>query len=68
VHSHYILLSPPAAVPSLLELLPAEEDDGRVTRTVERYDPLPPGQAIIWTDDRHAALDALDLMRYLKGH
>jgi hypothetical protein len=47
--------------------VPAEEDGGRVKRTVMEYEPLPPGRAVIWTDDRHAALDALDLRRYLFG-
>ncbi len=51
----------------VLDWLPAEEDDARVKRTLKAYDPVPPGRAVIWTDDRHAALDALDLRRYLSG-
>ena len=51
----------------LIAALPPEEDDGRVTRTVTVYEPVPPGRAVVWTDDRHAAVDSLDLRRYLGG-
>ena len=65
--SQYLLLCRPTQVKLVASWLPAEEDNGRVKRTVTPYDPLPPGRAVVWTDDRHAALDALDLRRYLLG-
>ncbi|HEY9249303.1 MAG TPA: fused MFS/spermidine synthase [Rariglobus sp.] len=67
VSSQYILVCRPRDADQIAAWLPAEEDDGRVRRSVVRYDPLPAGQAIIWTDERHAALDALDLRRFLGG-
>lgn len=65
--SQYLLLCRPNQVKEVASWVPAEEDNGRVKRTVTEYDPLPPGRAVAWTDDRHAALDALDLRRYLFG-
>lgn len=65
--SQYILIGSDERVRELLPWFPEEEDNGRVTRNVTVYDPLPPGRATVWTDDRHAALDALNLMDYLRG-
>jgi hypothetical protein len=65
--TEYILVCRPAQLKGLLAWFPAEEDDGRVSRTLTSYDPLPPGERMIWTDDRHAILDCLDLRRYLFG-
>ena len=63
--TEYILVCRPAQLPQVSGWLPAEEDEGRVKRTVTPYVPEPPGSTIVWTDDRHAALDSLDLQRYL---
>jgi hypothetical protein len=63
--TQYILVCLPAQLRQISEWLPAEEDGGRVKRFVTAYDPEPPGNAIVWTDDRHAALDSLDLRRYM---
>ena len=65
--SQYILVGPARQIHEALPWLPSEEDDGRVRRTVTIYDPVPPGQAVIWTDERNAALDALNLQSYLHG-
>lgn len=65
--SQYLILCRPEQLKTVTSWLPAEEDDGRVKRRVIAYDPLPPGRTIIWTDDRHAVMDALDLRRYLLG-
>ena len=65
--SQYILIGNPDRIQQMLAWFPANEDDGRVTREVTVYDPLPPGRATVWTDDRHAALDALNLQNYLRG-
>jgi predicted O-methyltransferase YrrM len=65
--TEYVLVCHPARLRSIISWLPAEEDKGRVKRTVTAYDPVPPGSAIVWTDDRNATLDALDFRRYLTG-
>lgn len=65
--SHYILVGRPDLIKTSLDWFPAEEDEGRVQRTVTSYDPLPRGRATVWTDDRHAALDALNLGDYLRA-
>ncbi len=47
---------------------PADEENGRVTRTVTHHrSPFIP-QECVWSDDRNAALDALALDRYLFDH
>ncbi|HTB81626.1 MAG TPA: fused MFS/spermidine synthase [Opitutaceae bacterium] len=66
-NTQYILLCRPEQLARITAWLPAEEDDGRVKRTLTEYAPEPPGSTIVWTDERHAALDALDLRRYLFG-
>ena len=63
--TRYLLVFRPGRLAQVASWLPAREDDGRVTRTLTAYEPLPPGDAIVWTDDRHADLDALDFVRYL---
>jgi hypothetical protein len=65
--SQYLIVCRPGQSQEVARWLPEEEDNGRVKRTVTPYDPQPPGRAIIWSDDRHAALDALDLSRYIMG-
>ena len=65
--TEYILVCRPAQLKGLLGWFPTEEDDRRVSRTLTAYDPLPPGESMIWTDDRHAILDCLDLRRFLFG-
>ena len=67
VDTKYILAFRPAQLSQVLAWLPAEEDEGRLKRTVNLFDPRPPGETVVWTDDRHAALDALDLPGYLLG-
>ncbi len=64
-HTEYIIVCRPGQLKSLAAAFPAEEDGGRVKRTVTPYDPQPPGAAVLWTDDRNAALDVLDLGRFL---
>ena len=65
--SQYILVGHTEQIHQTLAWLPAEEEDGRVRRTVTVYDPLPPAQAVVWTDERNAALDAINLQNYLRG-
>jgi hypothetical protein len=65
--SQYLILCRPGQLNEVTSWLPEQEDNGRVKRTVIAYSPLPPGRATIWSDDRQATLDALDLKRYLVG-
>jgi hypothetical protein len=65
--SQYIIIGQAERISETHNWLPTEEDDARVQRNVTIYDPLPPGRAVVWTDDRNAALDALDLANYLRG-
>lgn len=65
--NQYLVLCPPNQLDEVMKWVPEAEDDGRVRRTVMSYEPLPPGRAVIWTDDRHSALDALEIGRYLAG-
>ncbi|MGA3007846.1 MAG: fused MFS/spermidine synthase [Opitutaceae bacterium] len=66
-NTEYILVCRPEQLGSVTAWLPAGEDNNRVTRTVTTYAPEPPGNTTVWTDDRHAALDALNLRAYLLG-
>lgn len=65
--TQYLIVCRPGQLKQIMGSLPADEDDGRVKRTLAAYEPVPPGRAVVWTDDRHAALDALDLRKYLSG-
>ncbi len=65
--TQYVFLCRPYQLRQVIAWLPTEEEDGRVKRTLTQYDAAPPDDAIFWTDDRNAALDALDLRRYLAG-
>jgi len=65
--SQYFVLCRPEQLQDVMSWVPLDEDNGRVKRSVTVYQPLPPGRAVIWTDDRHAAIDALELRRYLTG-
>ncbi|MBK8477973.1 MAG: fused MFS/spermidine synthase [Opitutaceae bacterium] len=63
----YIVVCRGSQVETLKGWLPGEEDEGRVKREVAPYYPRPDEVAAEWTDDRHAALEALDVGRYLRG-
>ncbi len=65
VNTQYILVCRPNQLRPASDWLPAEEDGGRVRRSVTAYDPEPPGNAVIWTDDRHAAIESLNLAQFL---
>jgi hypothetical protein len=66
--TQYILVCRPTQIKQVISWMPLEEDDGRVTQILVPYDFLPPGEAVVWTDDRHAAIDSLDLRAYLSLH
>ena len=63
--THYILVFRPTRLTQIVSWLPEQEDDGRVTRFLVAFEPRPPGETVVWTDDRHAEIDALNLVRYL---
>lgn len=64
-HTEYIIVCRPEEVKSLFAWFPGVEDNGRVKRQVAMIQsPLIDSQ-LIWSDDRNAALDVLELPRYL---
>jgi hypothetical protein len=64
-HTEYIIICRPEQTKALAAWFPEEEDKGRVKHQVETIQfPLVDPQ-LIWSDDRNAALDTLDLGRYL---
>ena len=66
-HTEYLIISQPGQVWPFSDWFPAEEDKGRVRRAVStNQSPLVNFQ-LVWTDDRNAAIDALELSRYLFG-
>jgi spermidine synthase len=65
--TQYIVVCQPLQLERNVAWFSAEEDAGRVTRAVSVYDPPAPGDAVVWTDDRHAAIDSMDLRSYLFG-
>ena len=65
--SEYIIIGQSAQIHEALAWFPAEEDNGRVHRIVTTYDnPLPPGQAVVWTDERYSALDSFNLSKFFQ--
>ena len=65
--TEYIIVCRPDEMKSVSAWFPEVEDKGRVKhQVVTIQSPLIDSQ-LIWTDDRNAALDALDLGRYLFG-
>jgi hypothetical protein len=63
--SSYILIGSPALALQWSDWFPLEEEEGRVKREVSRLTGIVTGPRNIWTDDRTAALDTLDLSRWL---
>jgi len=67
IPTQYIIVCRPNQVKTVVGWMPAEEESGRIKRTVTPYDGQPRGEAVEWTDDRHAAIESIDLARYLGG-
>ncbi|MDB6092526.1 MAG: hypothetical protein JWM32_88 [Verrucomicrobia bacterium] len=64
-HTEYIVVCRPERVKELLTWFPLEEEKGRVKRFVGTVDSPLYNAQLIWTDDRNAALDSLDLGKFL---
>ncbi len=64
-HTEYILVCRPEQAKDLAAWFPAEEDKGRVKRLVRTAESPLFAPQLIWTDDRNAALDTLDLGQFL---
>lgn len=67
-HTDYVILCRPARFFETLTWFPPNPEDGRVTRQLRANDSPAINPRKIWTDDRNATLDALDVGKYLFGH
>ncbi len=63
----YIIITKPEQTKDLLTWFPDADDNGRVTRLVSTVTSPLVNSALIWTDDRNAAIDVLDLGRFLSN-
>jgi hypothetical protein len=61
----YVIVPPPALRAVFNTVFPETEDSGRVTRTLAVPASAVAEPNLIWTDDRHAAIDMLDLRVFL---
>ncbi|HNC24658.1 MAG TPA: fused MFS/spermidine synthase [Opitutaceae bacterium] len=64
-HTEYIILAAPDQMEEITGWFPTEEEKGRVKRLITVADTPLIDQQLIWTDDRNAALDTLDVGRFL---
>ncbi len=61
----YIIITKPDQTKDLVTWFPDEEDNGRVKHTVNTVTSPLVNSQLIWTDDRNAAIDVLELGRFL---
>ena len=61
----YIIITKPDQTKDLLTWFPDEEDNGRVKHTVNTVTSPLVNSQLIWSDDRNAAIDVLELGRFL---
>ena len=66
-HTDYVILCRPAKFFETLTWFPPNAEDGRVVRQLRANDSPAINPRKIWTDDRNATLDALDVGKYLFG-
>lgn len=64
----YVILCRPARFFETLAWFPPNPEDGRVVRQLRASDSPDINPRKVWTDDRNATLDALDVGKYLFGH
>jgi len=64
-HTEYIVICRPEQAKDIAAWYPPEEDKGRVKRLVRTVDSPLFNPQLIWSDDRNAALDTLDLGQFL---
>jgi hypothetical protein len=66
-HTDYIIVGPPELAKTIVSWFPEDEDKGRVKRQVTiPQSPLINPQ-LVWSDDRNAAIDSLELNTFLFG-
>jgi hypothetical protein len=63
----YIIISKADLTRDLLTWFPDEEDNGRVKHTVNTVTSPLINPQLVWTDDRNAAIDVLELGRFLSN-
>ncbi len=63
--TEYIIVCHPEKMQTVAGWFPAEEDKGRVKHTLARAPSAPPDPRLIWTDERNASIDVLDLGKFL---
>ncbi|HWA09294.1 MAG TPA: fused MFS/spermidine synthase [Opitutaceae bacterium] len=66
--TEYVVVCRPEKRQEIVDWAPAEEDGGRVTRKVQVNDSVLVNSQLIWSDDRSAASDALDMPRFMAAH
>ena len=64
-HTEYIVICRPEQTSEIINWFPVDEDKGRVKRLVRTIESPLYNTQLIWTDDRNAALDTLDLGQFL---
>ncbi len=64
-HTEYIVICRPEEAKDVASWFPAEEEKGRVKRLVRTIDSPLFNSQLIWSDDRNAAIDTLDLGQFL---
>jgi len=64
-HTEYLIVCRPERVPAIATWFPAEEDKGRVKRAVTTIQSPLINSQLIWSDDRNAFIEALELNRFL---
>jgi spermidine synthase len=65
--SNYIVSGREPRLQLFINQLPYDEDKGRVKRSITRLNAVLSGSNTIWTDERSAALDSLDINKWLFG-
>lgn len=65
--SNYIVAGREPRVQLFVSQLPYEEEKGRVTRSITRLNAVLSGSDAIWTDQRSATTDSLDINKWLFG-
>lgn len=63
--SEFALVALPERIPEIRAWFPLDEDGGRVKREITAIEGNYIRPQLIWTDDRHAAIDIVDLGRLL---
>lgn len=65
--SNYIVSAREPLLQTVIEKMPYDEDDGRIQRSITRLNAVLSGSNTIWTDQMSAALDTIDINKWLFG-